>query len=454
MHITMIGSGYVGLVSGACFADFGHTVVCVDKNVERVRLLNEGHMPIYEPGLDVLVSNNVSANRLSFTTDLPSAVSSADVVFIGVGTPPKKSDGHADLSYVYAAVEQVARSLSGFTVIVTKSTVPVGTGDEIERLVREINPAADFTVISNPEFLREGCAIEDFVHPDRVVIGADDDRAFDIMTEVYRPINLSQTEIMFTGRRTAELIKYASNAFLAMKVTFINEVANLCEKTGANVQEVSRGIGLDSRIGGKFLQAGPGFGGSCFPKDTIALAKAGQDHGSPLLLVEATIEINERRKIEMGNKIIAALGGDVSGKTIGLLGLAFKPDTDDMRDAPSLGIIRVLQAAGAKIRAYDPESMDNARSIIDDIEYVTDEYEATANSDCVVLVTEWNSFKSLDLSRIKNSMRGSVFFDLRNVYSPKEFEDTGLNYISIGRPYSKNMVGRVSSSPQFSEAAE
>ena len=434
MHITMIGSGYVGLVSGACFADFGHDVTCVDLNEKKIEALKNGQIPIFEPGLDALVADNAKAGRLTFTTDLAPAVAKADVVFIGVGTPSRRGDGHADLSYVYAAAADIARAVQGFTVVVTKSTVPVGTGDEVERIIRETNPAADVVVVSNPEFLREGAAIEDFKRPDRIVVGLEDERAREVMTEVYRPLYLNQAPLMFTGRRTAELIKYAGNAFLAMKITFINEIADLCERTGANVQDVARGIGLDGRIGSKFLNAGPGYGGSCFPKDTLALVKTGQDYDSPLRLVEATVEVNDRRKRAMGRKVIAAAGGNVRGKTVGILGLTFKPNTDDMRDAPSIAIIQALQDAGATIRAYDPEGIEMSKSVIQNVEYATDAYDVAQGADVLVLVTEWNAFRSLDLERVKAAMNVPVLVDLRNVYRQKEVEAAGFTYHSVGRP--------------------
>jgi UDPglucose 6-dehydrogenase len=434
MHITMIGSGYVGLVSGACFADFGHDVTCVDLNEKKIEALKNGQIPIFEPGLDSLVAENAKSGRLTFTTDLAPAVAKADVVFIGVGTPSRRGDGHADLSYVYAAAADIARAVQGFTVVVTKSTVPVGTGDEVERIIRETNPAADVVVVSNPEFLREGAAIEDFKRPDRIVVGLEDERAREVMTEVYRPLYLNQAPLMFTGRRTAELIKYAGNAFLAMKITFINEIADLCERTGANVQDVARGIGLDNRIGSKFLNAGPGYGGSCFPKDTLALVKTGQDYDSPLRLVEATVEVNDRRKRAMGRKVITAVGGSVRGKTVGILGLTFKPNTDDMRDAPSIAIIQALQDAGARVRAYDPEGIEMAKTVIHDVEYAKDAYDVAAGADVLVLVTEWNAFRSLDLERVKNAMKSPVFVDLRNVYRQKEVEAAGFEYHSVGRP--------------------
>jgi UDPglucose 6-dehydrogenase len=436
MHITMIGSGYVGLVSGACFADFGHDVTCVDLNEKKIEALKKGDIPIFEPGLDALVADNAKAGRLTFTTDLAPAVAKADVVFIGVGTPSRRGDGHADLSYVYAAAADIARSVQGFTVVVTKSTVPVGTGDEVERIIREANPAADVVVVSNPEFLREGAAIDDFKRPDRIVVGLEDERAREVMTEVYRPLYLNQAPLMFTGRRTAELIKYAGNAFLAMKITFINEMADLCERTGADVQDVARGIGLDGRIGSKFLNAGPGYGGSCFPKDTLALVKTGQDYDSPLRLVEATVEANDRRKRAMGRKVIAAAGGNVRGKTVGILGLTFKPNTDDMRDAPSIAIIQALQDAGATIRAYDPEGIEMSKSVIQNITYAADAYDVAEGADVLVLVTEWNAFRSLDLARVKTAMKSPVLVDLRNVYRQKEVEAVGFAYHSVGRPVS------------------
>ena len=432
MKIAIIGAGYVGLVSGACLADFGHNVTCVDSNEEKIAALSNGDMPIFEPGLDRLVEDNAAAGRLAFTTDLSLAVAEAQTVFIAVGTPSRRGDGHADLFYVYAAAAEIARAIKGFTVVVTKSTVPVGTGDEVERIIRETNPDADVVVVSNPEFLREGAAIDDFKRPDRIVVGLEDDRARGVMTEVYRPLYLNQAPLMFTGRRTAELIKYAGNAFLAMKITFINEMADLCEQVGANVQEVARGIGLDNRIGSKFLNAGPGYGGSCFPKDTLALVKTGQDYGSPLRLVETTVEINNRRKRAMGRKVIEAMGGNVRGKTIAVLGLTFKPNTDDMRDAPSITIIRALQAAGAILRAHDPVGMSAAASVLQSVEYCSDAYEAANGADCLVLITEWNAFRSLDLKRIKDVMRSPIFVDLRNVYRPEEMRRNGFLYHPVG----------------------
>ena len=432
MIITMIGSGYVGLVSGACLADFGHQVTCVDLDAGKIVKLRAGEMPIYEPGLDTLVAETVAAGRLSFTTNLAPAVAAADVVFIAVGTPSRRGDGHADLSYVHAAARDIAAALDGFTVVVTKSTVPVGTGDDVERIIRETRPDADFAVVSNPEFLREGAAIEDFKRPDRIVIGLEDERPRAPMTEVYRPLYLNQAPLMFTGRRTAELIKYAGNAFLAMKITFINEMADLCEKTGANVQDVARGIGLDNRIGPKFLNAGPGYGGSCFPKDTVALVKTAQDYESPLRLVETTVAVNDTRKRAMGRKIIAACGGDVRGKTIAILGLTFKPNTDDMRESPALAIIQSLQDAGAKIRAFDPQGMEQARALLHDVDYSADAYDAATGAECLVLVTEWNAFRSLDLERLRDLMAAPILVDLRNVYRRHEVEAAELSYHCVG----------------------
>lgn len=434
MRITMIGSGYVGLVSGVCFADFGHDVICVDKDVSKIEALQRGEIPIFEPGLEHLVADNVRAGRLSFTTQVETSVAASDVVFIAVGTPSRRGDGHADLSYVYAAAREIAEHVDGFTVIVTKSTVPVGTGDEVERIIRETNPQADVAVVSNPEFLREGAAIEDFKRPDRIVIGLNDDRARGVMTEVYRPLYLNQAPLLFTARRTSELIKYAANAFLAMKITFINEMADLCEKVGANVQEVSRGIGLDGRIGAKFLHAGPGYGGSCFPKDTLALAKTAQDFDSPVRLIETTISINDNRKRAMGRKVVAAMGGDIRGKTIAVLGLTFKPNTDDMRDSPAISVIQTLQDAGASVSGYDPEGMGNARLVIDNIAYAEDAYSAARGADALVIVTEWNQFRALDFARLKSVMKSPVLVDLRNIYRHDEVTKHGFAYTSIGRP--------------------
>lgn len=433
MRIVMIGSGYVGLVSGACFADFGHDVICVDKMPEKIDALKNGQIPIFEPGLDVIVSTNAKAGRLSFTTDLKTAVADADVVFIAVGTPSRRGDGHADLGYVYAAAKEIAAAITGFTVIVTKSTVPVGTGDEVERIIREENPTADFAVVSNPEFLREGAAIDDFKRPDRIVVGLSDERARPVMTEVYRPLYLNQSPLLFTTRRTSELIKYAANAFLAMKITFINEIADLCEKVGGDVQDVSRGIGLDGRIGSKFLHAGPGYGGSCFPKDTLALAKTAQDYDSPVRLIEATISVNDNRKRAMGRKVIVAAGGDIRGKKVAVLGLTFKPNTDDMRDSPAITVIQTLQDAGAKVTAYDPEGMANAKPLIEGIDYAQGPYEAAQDAEALVIVTEWNQFRALDLARLKSTMKSPVLVDLRNIYRADEVTAHGFSYSSIGR---------------------
>ena len=434
MRVAIIGTGYVGLVSGACFADFGHTVTCVDKDAGKIEKLKNGIMPIYEPGLDTLVASNVKEERLFFTTDPAEAIKGADAVFIAVGTPSRRGDGHADLSYVYGAAEEIAQLMEGFTVVVTKSTVPVGTGDEVEEIIRKTRPDADFAVVSNPEFLREGAAIKDFKIPDRVVVGTDDERAREVMKELYRPLFLNETPILFTSRRTSELIKYAANAFLAVKITFINEMADLCEKVGANVQEVSRGIGLDGRIGAKFLNAGPGYGGSCFPKDTLALTKTANDYGSPVRIVDTVIEVNASRKKAMADKVIAAMGGDVKGKTIGVLGLAFKQNTDDMRDAPSLDILPALRAAGARVVAFDPEAMKEAAHLIKDIEFADSAYKAVDGADAMVIITEWDQFRALDMSRIKAAMKSNVVIDLRNIYSPEDMAKRGFAYTSIGRP--------------------
>jgi UDPglucose 6-dehydrogenase len=433
MRIVMTGSGYVGLVSGACLADFGHDIVCVDKDVSKVEVLRSGGVPIYEPGLADLIARNVKAGRLTFTTDLAASVAEADVVFIAVGTPARRGDGHADLSYVYDAAREIASSLRGFTVIVTKSTVPVGTGDEVDRIIRETNPLAEFAVASNPEFLREGAAIQDFKRPDRIVIGIEDDRARPVMEEVYRPLYLNQAPIQFTGRRTSELIKYAANAFLAMKITYINEIAELCEHVGADVQQVARGIGLDNRIGSKFLHAGPGYGGSCFPKDTLALVKTAEDAGAPIRLIETTVAINESRKRAMARKVVAVCNGSVRGKTIGVLGLTFKPNTDDMRDAPSLSIIQALQDAGAQVRAYDPEGMDAARSMLQNVDFCASPYDAAKGASAVVIVTEWDALRALDLPRLRSVMSGDGLVDLRNIYRPVDAETAGFAYVSVGR---------------------
>ncbi|MBV8238640.1 MAG: UDP-glucose/GDP-mannose dehydrogenase family protein [Sphingomonas sp.] len=433
MRITMIGSGYVGLVSGACFADFGHDVICVDKAADKIEALLAGRIPIYEPGLEQLVSSNVAAGRLSFTTDLAAGVAGADAVFIAVGTPSRRGDGHADLSYVYAATEEIARAATGPLVVVTKSTVPVGTGDRVEQILRDTRPDGDFAVVSNPEFLREGAAIGDFKRPDRIVIGTDDDRARAVMREVYRPLYLGESPILFTGRRTAELTKYAANAFLATKITFINEMADLCEAVGADVRDVSRGIGLDNRIGRKFLHAGPGYGGSCFPKDTLALLKTAEDFESPVRIVEAVVQVNDTRKRAMGRKVLNALGGDARGKTVAVLGLTFKPNTDDMRDAPSIAIVQSLIDAGVNVRAYDPEGAETAKAVMPDITYCADAYDAAAGADAVAIVTEWDVFRALDLKRLAATMAAPVLVDLRNIYDRAEAERAGFAYSAVGR---------------------
>ena len=434
MRIAMIGTGYVGLVSGACFSDFGHDVTCVDKDEGKIDALKRGVMPIFEPGLDQLVERNVRGGRLSFTTDLKQGVDGADAIFIAVGTPSRRGDGHADLRYVFGAAREIAEALTGPAAIVIKSTVPVGTGDEVERILREVNPGARAWVVSNPEFLREGAAIEDFKRPDRIVVGTEDEDAAEILREVYRPLYLNKAPLLFTSRRTAELIKYAANAFLATKITFINEIADLCEIVGADVQDVSRGIGLDNRIGGKFLHAGPGYGGSCFPKDTLALLKTAEDHGAPLRVVESVAKSNEARKRAMGRKIIAALGGEARGKTVALLGLTFKPNTDDMRDAPSLSIVQALEDAGATVRGYDPEGTEQARPLMPNVEFFDGAYKAADGADAVVLVTEWDVLRALDLPRLARSMAQPVFVDLRNVYPPEEVAEAGLRGYSVGRP--------------------
>jgi UDPglucose 6-dehydrogenase len=434
MRIAMIGTGYVGLVSGACFADFGHHVTCVDKDAGKIAALQSGKIPIYEPDLNQLVASNTAAGRLDFSLDLKDAVAKAHAIFIAVGTPSRRGDGHADLSYVHAAAREVAENLNGFTVVITKSTVPVGTGDEVERIIAETNPKADVVVASNPEFLREGAAIRDFKHPDRIVVGTEDERARKVIAEIYRPLYLNQAPIMFTGRRTAELIKYAANAFLATKITFINEIADLAEQTGADVQEVARGIGLDNRIGGKFLHAGPGFGGSCFPKDTRALVKTAQDYGVPLRIVEAVLTVNEARKRAMARKVVAVLGGNLRNKTIGVLGLAFKPNTDDMREAPSIPLITALQDLGARVQAYDPVSMDQAKLELPDITYCDNPYSCAAKADALVIVTEWEQFRALDMTRLKEEMAQPVIVDLRNIYRPDEMAEHGFAYASVGRP--------------------
>ncbi|WP_332653853.1 UDP-glucose dehydrogenase family protein [Brevundimonas sp.] len=434
MRVAMIGTGYVGLVSGACFADFGHEVTCVDKDASKIERLERGEIPIFEPGLDDLVAANVRDGRLSFALDGAEAIRSADAVFIAVGTPSRRGDGHADLSYVYAAAEEIAGLIEGFTVVVTKSTVPVGTGDEIEAIIRARRPDADFAVVSNPEFLREGAAIEDFKRPDRIVVGAEDERAQAVMRELYRPLNLNETPILFTGRRTSELIKYAANAFLAMKITFINEMADLCEKVGADVQQVARGIGLDNRIGSKFLHAGPGYGGSCFPKDTLALVRTAVDAGSPVRLIETTVEVNDARKKAMAGRVLEAMGGDLKGKTVALLGLTFKPNTDDMRDAPSLDVAPDLIAMGATVQAFDPEGMTEAAHLLPGVVFKDGPYDAVEGADVVVILTEWDQFRALDLNRVKGLLREPVMVDLRNIYRSEDVRARGFRYSSIGRP--------------------
>jgi len=436
MRVAMIGTGYVGLVSGACLSEFGHHVVCVDKDAGKIAALKAGKIPIFEPGLDEVVAANVKAGRLSFTDTLSDAVKAADAVFIAVGTPSRRGDGHADLSFVFAAAEEIAKAMDGYTVVVTKSTVPVGTSRKVEDVIRKARPDAQCDVVSNPEFLREGSAIEDFRRPDRVVVGCDTDRAREVLTEIYRPLYLNETPILFTSRESSELIKYAANAFLATKITFINEMADICEKVGADVQDVARGMGLDGRIGNKFLHAGPGFGGSCFPKDTLALLKTSQEVGAKTRIVEAVVAVNDRRKSDMAQKIEAAFGG-VSGKTIAVLGLTFKPNTDDMRDAPSLVIVPYLQEKGAHIRAYDPEGAQEARKLLQ-IETCDDAYEPMKDADGVVILTEWNEFRALDLGRVKTLLKTPLMVDLRNIYRASQMETSGFTYVSVGR----STVGR------------
>ena len=434
MRITMIGAGYVGLVSGACFADFGHFVTCMDLNADKIEALNQGQLPIYEPGLDELVAKNARDGRLVFSADLDTAIKGADAIFIAVGTPSRRGDGHADLSYVYAAARDIAARTDGKAIIVTKSTVPVGTGDEVERIMREVRPELDIAVVSNPEFLREGAAIGDFKRPDRIVIGTNDEYARRVMTEIYRPLYLNEPPLLFTDRRTSELIKYAANAFLAVKITYINEIADLCEQVGANVQEVARGIGLDNRIGGKFLHPGPGYGGSCFPKDTQALVKTAQDSGVPLRIVETVVSVNDQRKRGMARRIIQACGGDVRGKKIAILGLTFKPNTDDMRDAPSIAVITALQDMGAKITAYDPVGIEQAAHHLTGVEFAADAYACAEDADALVIVTEWDAFRALDLDRIKSVLKEPLIVDLRNIYRPADIRAKGFRYVSIGRP--------------------
>ena len=432
MRVAMIGTGYVGLVSGACFSEFGVDVVCVDKDDSKIAALEVGKMPIYEPGLEDLVAKNVEAGRLSFTTNLPDAVKNADAVFIAVGTPSRRGDGHADLSYVFVAAKEIAEAVDGYTVVVTKSTVPVGTGRKVEEIIAKAQPDADVDVVSNPEFLREGSAIEDFMRPDRVVIGTKSERAQNVMRSLYRPLYLTETPIVFTSRQTSELIKYAANTFLATKITFINEIADLCEVVDADVQDVARGIGLDGRIGRKFLHAGPGYGGSCFPKDTLALVKTGADVERPLRIVETVVDINTKRKSRMADKIIETCGG-VDGKTIAILGVTFKPNTDDMRDSPSLDIVAGLQDAGATIRAYDPEGMEEAETMMANVTWCADAYETMGGADAVSIITEWNQFRALDLERAKGLLKAPVMIDLRNIYDPEDMASAGFTYVSVGR---------------------
>ena len=434
MRIAIIGSGYVGLVSGACFAKFGIDVTCVDRDEDKIERLQKGEIPIYEPGLADLVAAGFASGSLKFTTNLSASVATADAVFIAVGTPSRRGDGHADLSYVYAASAEIAEALQGYTVVVTKSTVPVGTGSEVEKIVRDTRSDADFDVVSNPEFLREGSAIEDFMRPDRVVIGTESSSAMDVMRALYRPLFLNETPILFTERRTAELIKYATNAFLATKITFINEMADICDKVGANVQDVAKGIGLDGRIGPKFLHAGPGYGGSCFPKDTLALVRTAQDVGVPTQIVESVVRANIARKAAMAQRVVDACGGSVSGWTIAVLGVAFKPNTDDMREAPSLNIIPALQEAGATIRAYDPEAMEEAKPLIPNVEWANGAYEAMVNADALVILTEWDEFRMLDFKEMKSRLKKPIMVDLRNVYDPVEMMRENFEYYSIGRP--------------------
>ena len=438
MRVAMIGTGYVGLVSGACFADFGHEVICVDKDAGKIDRLNDGGIPIFEPGLDKLVADNVAAGRLSFTLDLKKAMAGAEAVFIAVGTPSRRGDGHADLSFVYAASKEIAALIKDYVVVVTKSTVPVGTGQEVADIIAkerpDLKPGVDFSTASNPEFLREGAAISDFKRPDRVVVGAEEEKARDVMRELYRPLYINETPIVFTNRVTSELIKYAANAFLATKITFINEMADLCEKTGANVQEVAKGIGLDGRIGSKFLHAGPGYGGSCFPKDTLALVQTAKDYGAPTKIVEAVLKINAARKAAMADRIKQACGGSLSGKTVAILGLTFKPNTDDMRDSPSLDIVPALLADGATIRVHDPEGMDEAKTHFDDVVWCDGPYHAMEGADVAVLLTEWDVYRALDFNRMKEILAAPVFVDLRNIYTPETMREAGFSYTSIGRP--------------------
>ncbi|MEO1275712.1 MAG: UDP-glucose/GDP-mannose dehydrogenase family protein [Pseudomonadota bacterium] len=433
MRVAMIGTGYVGLVSGVCFSDFGHEVVCVDRDAEKIAMLEAGRVPIYEPGLEQMLETNVSAGRLSFTTDLKAAIEGAEAVFIAVGTPTRRGDGHADLRFVYAAAEEIAHALTDYAVVVTKSTVPVGTNREVERVIRAARPDVDFAVASNPEFLREGAAIDDFMRPDRVVVGVEDDRAREVMAALYRPLYLREAPIIYTDLESAEMIKYAANAFLATKITFINEIAALCERVGADVKQVSKGMGLDGRIGNKFLHAGPGYGGSCFPKDTKALARIGQDHASPIQIVETVIKVNEERKRAMIDKVMDLMEGSVNGKRIAVLGVTFKPNTDDMRDAPSLTIVPALVGAGAEVRVTDPEGRKEGEAMLPGVTWCEDAYAAAAEADGLIILTEWNAFRALDLVRLKQSMRGAAFADLRNIYAPEEAAEAGFTYTSIGR---------------------
>jgi UDPglucose 6-dehydrogenase len=433
MRIAMFGTGYVGLVSGVCFSDFGHVVTCIDKNAEKIRTLQKGKLPIFEPGLEALVASNVAAGRLSFASESAAAIRAADAIFLAVGTPSRRGDGFADLSYVHDAAAEIAADIEGFTVIVIKSTVPVGTNDDVETIIRKLRPDADFAVVSNPEFLREGAAIEDFKHPDRIVVGTEDERARRVMREVYRPLFINETPILFTGRRSAELIKYASNAFLATKITFINEMADLCEKCGADVQEVARGMGLDRRIAAKFLHAGPGFGGSCFPKDLAALAAIGRHYDVPSRIVATVMAVNDGRKRAMAAKVVSACGGSLDGKIIAVLGLTFKPNTDDMREAPSLVIVPALEAQGARVRAYDPHGMAEARKLMPRLETATDPYACIEGADAMLILTEWDQFRALDLDRVKTALRSPIVVDLRNIYRPGDVAAKGLTYVSVGR---------------------
>lgn len=433
MHVVMIGAGYVGLVSGACFADFGHRVICIDADTEKIAMLRRGKIPIYEPELEDMVARNLAAGRLEFASDLATLNNNPEVIFLAVGTPSRRGDGHADLTYVYQAAHQIAPVLKGFTVVATKSTVPVGTGDEIERILYELRPDANFVVVSNPEFLREGDAIRDFKHPDRIVIGTNDTRAQKVMSELYRPLYLNASPIFFTSRRNSELVKYAANAFLATKISFINEIADLCEQVGANVQQVARGIGMDRRIGSKFLHAGPGFGGSCFPKDLQALIKTGQDHGVPLRIIESAAAVNETRKRAMARKVSAALEGSVRGRRVAILGLTFKPNTDDMREAPSISLVRALQDMGAEVRVYDPTGEDQVKDILGCVTFCENEYSCAEGADAIVIMTEWEQFRALDLARLKLALRQPILVDLRNIYPADEVLRQGFKYIGIGR---------------------